>query len=153
MTTTREITACCPECTSTFQMEEAMVEHRTMVESGYVLIHGVWTGRCLTCEFERCEAANAEYQALVRAAAQIGRVHVVSPLTNIGIPTGEGFDREGEKRFGFWAVSGDMTDRGFEMFRLVAASIVRNINDDRDVELVVNINGSKTLAIVHGIVE
>lgn len=46
------------------------------------------------CREAQVEASNAEYEALVRAAAQLTRAgHKASPLSFIEIPAGEGFRR------------------------------------------------------------
>lgn len=151
--TDRELFACCSKCSGTFQVEGSIVEHRTMVEVGLALVDGVWTGLCEPCERARVETSNDEYQALVRAAAQISRIDNVGSLSEIRIPPDEGFSHEGETRFGFWVASRGWSDASFERFRRTANAIVERLNEDRGTLLLVNVNDRGTQAIVHGIVD
>jgi len=136
--TTRDILFTCPTCSSSNEIPDQPLDTRALEADGFKLIG---------------DADNAEYDALVRAAAELGRLGHVSPLTTIDIPAGEGFRREGEKHFGFWAVSGDFTDAGFERFASMARSIVNSLNRDRSTAILLNINPAQTQAIVHGVID
>lgn len=148
----RKVVACCSDCSSTWEFD-GPVERAKLTGVGFTLVDGAWTGLCTPCKEKRIDASNAEYEALVRATAELGRVAIVGPLTTIEIPTAEGFDREGEKHFGCWTVSNEFTDVGFERFVSMAEAIVANINRNRGTELLLNLNGSRTQAILHGIVD
>lgn len=100
-------------------------------------------------ESARVATANAEYEALVCAAAEIGRIDSAGPLAEITIPPLEGFAHEGQDRLGFWAVSADWSDNSFERFRRTAEAIVGRLNDDHGTRIVVNVNAAGTQAIVH----
>ena len=136
--TTRDILFTCPTCSSSNEIPDQPLDTRALEADGFKLIG---------------DADNAEYDALVRAAAELGRVANVSPLAVIEIPEAEGFRHEGETRFGFWAVSGDFTDAGFERFASMARSIVNSLNRDRSTAILLNINPAQTQAIVHGIID
>lgn len=149
-TTIHAVMIVCPACSTTGEIE-CTLDARRMRDDGFELRDGAWYGLCQSCREARVDASNAEYEALVRAAAQLTRAgHKVGPLCPIEIPAGEGFGREGERRFGFWCVSGNFTDDGFERFRTTAAAIVERLNADRGVGLVFNVNGAGTQAILHG---
>ncbi len=98
---------------------------------------------------KRFEADNAEYDAIVQVATELGRVHRVSPLTTIEIPAGEGFALEGERHFGFWAVLGYGEASG--TFCRNIREVVGALNRDRRTALFDNINDTGTQAIIHGI--
>ncbi len=143
----------CPGCSSSEDFFGVITPSK-MEEDGYELVDGVWTGLCSACELKRTEASNAEYEALVRASRELCRCHhQAGPFDVIEIPVDEGFELEGEKHFGFWAICGDFSDGGFERFRHAALTIVANLNSNRGTELLVNTNGAGTQAIVHGIVD
>ena len=150
--TRRDILLLCPKCSSTHEID-GPINAEKMREHGFELVDSAWTGLCEECYGERVDASNAEFEALAIAAAQLGRIDKVSPLAQIEIPAGEGFEHEGETLFGFWAVSGNWTDASFERFRRTARLIVDLINEDRGTELLVNVNGAGTQAIVHGVVD
>ena len=143
----------CPGC-STSEDFFGVITPSEMQEDGYAIVDGAWTGLCESCETQRADASNAECEALVRAAKELGRCHhKAGPLNMVEIPVDEGFELEGEKHYGFWAISGDYSDGGFERFRHAADTIVANLNSNRSTELRVNVNGAGTQAIVHGIVD
>lgn len=151
--TTATVLVICPKCSTSDEVEHEL-DPRSMREDGFELRDGAWYGLCPRCREAQVEASNAEYEALVRAAAQLTRAgHQASPLSFIEIPAGEGFRREGETRYGFWCVSGCYTDAGFERFRATAAAIVRRLNEDRGTGLVFNTNVQGTQAILHGVVD
>ncbi len=162
--TRRQIILVCPAC-STTQETEGPIDRSGMKTRGFNLVNGAWTELCPSCEEKRTAASNAEYEALVRAARELSRVHKVGallfrggdpnvgPLGWITIPEDEGFDRAGERHFGFWAAPGDYSDGGFERFERTAHLIVDNLNGNRGTALLVNINLDHTQAIVHGVVK
>ncbi len=150
--TTRDILFTCPACSTSSEIPDQPLDTRTLEADGFKLVDGAWSGLCEDCK-AKADADNAEYDAIVRAAAELGRLGHVSPLTTIDIPAGEGFRREGEKHFGFWAVSGDFTDAGFERFASMARSIVDSLNRDRGTAIFLNINPAQTQAIVHGVID
>lgn len=150
--TTREVLIVCPVCSTTRELE-APIDSAAMRKIGFELVDDAWTARCEGCETKHVAASNAEYESLARAAAQIGKIDKAGPLAHIEIPTGEGFEHEGELLFGFWAVSGHFTDDSFERFRRTAWLIVEQLNEDRGTRLLVNVNADGTQAIVHGIVD
>lgn len=150
-TTTQVLLYICPDCSTSEETPAAPVAAHLLREQGFEFHDGAWYGRCEDCRDKHTEAANAEYEALARAAAQLGRIHNAGPLAEIQVPPAEGFHHEGERHFGFWAISGDLTDAGFDRFRRSAAFIVAELNSARGTGLVVNINTSGTQAIVHGL--
>lgn len=150
---THAVLIVCPKCSTTDEIEHD-VDPRSMRADGFELRDGAWTGLCPRCRAEKIEASNAEYEAIVRASAQLTRAgHKCGPLAHIRIPEGEGFRREGELLFGFWCVSGCYTDAGFERFRRTASTIVARLNEDRGLGLVFNTNVQGTQAILHGVVD
>lgn len=147
--TTRDILFTCPVCSTSNEIPDQPLDTRTLEADGFKLIDGAWSGPCEDCKAKRGDAANAEYDALVRAAAELGTVHSVSPLMTIEIPAGEGFALEGERHFGFWAVPG--YGGGSGTFCRNLREIVGELNRDRGTALLDNINDTGTQAIIHGI--
>ena len=144
-TSGRALVAFCSTCNTSWEL--GFVDHRDMPARGFVLIEGAWTGLCESCAFG---ASDAEYEALVTAAAVLSLVHTVGPLSMITIPEGEDFSRPGETVFGFWAVV-DHGNGAAERFRKAAHAIVDDLNKTRGTELLVNLNDTGTQAVVHGI--
>lgn len=152
MTTTREILMTCPDC-STVETLWCDTEPVEGGPSGFKLVDGAWMGRCPDCQAKHIDASNAEHEGLARAAKRIARLHAVGVLENLTIPEGEGFGCGGAAVYGFWAAAICYTEADFERFISSARLIVRYINEDRDLNLRVNVNGDFTQAIVHGSVE
>lgn len=151
--TTEALLLICPACSTSRELT-APIDGRALREDGCELRDGAWYGLCESCEAAHTDASNAEYEALVRASVELGKCgHNTGPLAFIDIPKGEGFAREGERWFGFWAVSGCFTDAGFDRFRRSAAAIAENLNRNRGTRLLVNVNATGTQAIVHGSVD
>ncbi len=155
--TTRDILFTCPACSTSNEIPDQPLDTRTLEADGFKLVDGAWSGLCEDCKAKAGDADNTEYDAIVRAASELGRLHRVSPLMTIDIPTGEGFDREGERRFGFWAVPGYTVTGGSSHFRTAAVSVCESINRKMGwsatpgTGLMVNINDTGTQAIIHGI--
>ena len=152
MTTTREMLTTCPDCSTTIAYTVG-VDPVKGGPPGFKLVDGAWMGRCPDCQAKHIEAANAEHEGLARAAKRIARLHAVGVLEDLTIPEGEGFGCGGAAVYGFWAAAICYTEADFERFISSARRIVRYINEDRDLNLRVNVNGDFTQAIVHGSVE
>lgn len=151
--TTRTIVFTCPKCSSSEEIPEQPLDTRQLEADGFKLVDGAWTGLCEDCQAGRVDASNAEYEALIRAAAQICRIGKTGPLANIQIPEVDGFGFPGQQLFGFWAISHAWDTKAWATFVRSARLIVRTINENRGTELVVNINSGGTQMIVHGIVD
>ncbi|HEU01354.1 hypothetical protein LCGC14_1552580 [marine sediment metagenome] len=150
--TTRAILFTCPACSSSNEIPNQPLDTRALVADGFKLVDGAWSGLCEDCKAKAGDADNAEYDAIVRAATEIGRIDAAGALSVIEIPTAEGFTHAGESHFGFWAVSRACDDASFERFRRTSEAIVGLINRDRGTHLVVNVNAEGTQAIIHGAV-
>ena len=149
MTTTIETLITCPDCSTSINY----IATGKLVEggpSGFTLVDGAWMRRCMCCRYKAINASNAEHEGLARAAKRIARLHAVGVLEDITIPEGEGFGWPGCAVYGFWAAAICYTDADFRRFISSARLIVGYINEDRDLELRVNVNGDNTQAIVHG---
>ncbi|KKN56854.1 hypothetical protein LCGC14_0567790 [marine sediment metagenome] len=149
-TSGRAIVAFCSECTTSWELG-FVVDTRKLAAAGLELVAGAWTGLCEACKPTHADA-DAEFEGLARAAAEISKVHKVSPLTEITIPYGEGFDRPGELRFGFWTVV-DHSNGAAARFLRTARGIVDGLNRKHGTELLVNVNDTGAQAIVHGVVD
>jgi hypothetical protein len=148
--TERETLIICPDC-STSETYWGTAEPVEGGPGGFTLVDGAWTGRCPECRAKRVDASNAEYEALVRAAAELGRVANVGPLSCIEIPVGEGFWLAGERVFGFWAIMGVAETP--TLFTRNVRAIVGNLNLNRGITLLDNVSDTGTQAIVHGVVD
>lgn len=149
--TTEEILAVCRECSTTWELGH--VNGQELRDAGFELVDTAWTGLCQACEEKQTDASNAEYEALVRAHAELGRVHHTSHPATVEIPAGLGLELEGRKRFGFWVVAADGSPDGRERFGQNVRRIVGNLNANRGTNLLDNLADDGRQALVHGLVD
>ncbi|MCP4871601.1 MAG: hypothetical protein GY898_23070 [Proteobacteria bacterium] len=151
-TTRQETLAVCRQCSTSWAID-VPVDPELVAEEGFELVDGAWTGLCESCQEKKVDASNAEYEALARAAAELGRLHHVSPMAAMVIPEAEGFELEGSGVFGFWAFAADLTDDGRARFGETLKAVVGNLNLNRGTSLVDNLGANGRQAIVHGVLD